>query len=237
VPTPNPSTCLNDPVSVSCTGPARCAATGSASVGIDPQTLVESWHGSAWTVVPNPDVPGKINSLSGVSCTGPTSCVAVGTTRDEDNYDFQTLVERWNGVTWSIVPGTGLVGGGYLSDVSCTGATDCTAVGWDNDGNTLVLEGDGSSWSAVPSPDVAGSNDALNGVGCRSATFCAAVGDSIANATGVTSTLEEAWNGSSWSIEPTPEVTGPESVLNDVFCSSTAACVATGSAPRVSRRG
>jgi len=67
VPTPSPSTYLNDLVSVSCTGPARCMAAGSATVGIDPQTLVESWDGSAWTVLPTPDVPGKINILSGVS--------------------------------------------------------------------------------------------------------------------------------------------------------------------------
>ena len=229
VPTPSPSPSLNDLVSVSCTGPTRCVAAGSAMVGIDPETLIESWDGSAWTVVPTPDVPGKINVLSGVSCAGPTSCVAVGATWDEDVYDFQTLVEQWNGVTWSIAPGTGPVGGGYLSDVSCAGATDCTAIGWDNGGNALVLGWNGSSWSVVPAPSVAGSITALYGVTCRSATFCVAVGDSIADATSVASTLVEAWNGSTWSIEPTPGAAGPGDTLNHVYCSSTTACVAVGS--------
>ena len=228
VPSPSPSTYLNDLLSVSCTGPTRCVAAGSATVGIDPQTLIESWDGSAWTVVPTPDGSGKVNILNGVSCTSPTSCVAVGAAWVEDIFDFQTLVEQWNGATWSIVPTTGAAGVGYLSDVTCVSSSDCVAVGWDNSGRTLVLSWDGHSWSVTPSPSVAGSNNVLSGVTCLSATACVAVGDSVVYATGIGSTLVEAWNGSTWSIEPTAGATGPSDGLNHVSCSSTTACMATG---------
>ena len=228
VPTPSPSTYLNDLLSVSCTGPTRCVAAGSTTVGIDPETLVESWDGSAWTVVPTPNVTGKVNILNGVSCTSPTSCVAVGAAWVEDIFDFQTVIERWNGVTWSIDPTTGPAGVGYLSDVSCVNSSDCVAAGWDNSGHTLVLAWDGTSWSVVPSPSVAGSDNALYGVTCLSAADCVAVGVSAAYTTGTGSTLVEAWDGKNWSIQTTAGATGIGDALNHVSCSSDHACVATG---------
>ena len=43
-------------------------------------TLTEQWNGSAWTIVPSPDLAGFTNNgLTGVSCPSTTSCITVGT--------------------------------------------------------------------------------------------------------------------------------------------------------------
>jgi hypothetical protein len=48
----------------------------------------------------------------------------------------QSLVEVWNGVTWQIVTSPNLSGYTVLTSVSCTGSSDCTAVGYWYNGST-----------------------------------------------------------------------------------------------------
>jgi hypothetical protein len=105
--------------------PTSCRAVGTDRArGGANETLVESWTGSAWTIVASPNRGTSANDLHGVSCKSPTSCQAVG------NAGTQTLVESWNGSTWSVAaspnPGTQIT---VLFGVSCTSATSCTAVG------------------------------------------------------------------------------------------------------------
>jgi hypothetical protein len=75
-------------------------------------------------IVASPSPVTSGNDLHGVSCKSPTSCQAVG------NAGTRTLVESWNGSTWSVAaspsPGTQIT---VLSGVSCTSAASCTAVG------------------------------------------------------------------------------------------------------------
>src|SRR5205807_796312 len=69
---------------------------------------------------------------------------------------------------------------------------------------------------------------ALTGVSCTSPSACTAVG-SYGNSMGGLSTLAESWNGSSWSIQPTPDQPGTaESILSRVSCTSPSACTAVG---------
>ena len=226
VPTPSPGP-ENQLLAVSCTATTACVAAGSTMVDGLLQTLVERWDGAAWAVVPTPDVTGKETVLSGVSCTTASSCVAVGAAWTEDVYDFQTVVERWDGSTWTLVPGTGPAGGGYLADVACTAVTSCTAVGWDDLGHTLVLVGGGTTWVRAVTPDVAGADDALYGVTCLGPSDCTAVGQS-GSVTGVGSALVLHGDGSTWTSVPTPPPPGQADDLNHVTCTSTDACVAVG---------
>ena len=63
---------------------------------------------------------------------------------------------------------------------------------------------------------------------CRSAAACAAVGGYI-NSSGVAVTLAEAWNGSTWSIQPTPAPrSGTNSVLAGVSPASATSFTAVG---------
>jgi hypothetical protein len=106
-----------------------------------------------------------------------TDCTAVGES------GVSTLVEHWNGKTWSIIhsPSPSSVGDG-LNGVSCGSATDCTAVGFTERETTtntlyitLVEHWNGRKWSVIPSSNPSGGG-ALSGVSCVSATHCAAVG-------------------------------------------------------------
>lgn len=60
---------------------------------------------------------------------------------------------------------------------------------------------------------------------CTSASACTAVGDYSNSATRVT--LAERWNGTTWSIQHTPNP--PQGgILNGVSCPSASACTAVG---------
>jgi hypothetical protein len=64
-------------------------------------------------------------------------------------------------------------------------------------------------------------------VSCTSATACTAAGF-YSNAT-TTVTLAERWNGTTWSIQTTPNPTGGSgSTLDGVSCASAKACTAVG---------
>lgn len=64
----------------------------------------------------------------------------------------------------------------------------------------------------------------LQSVSCTSTTFCMAVGS---GGTGDSATLTESWNGSAWSVVPSPSPGFP-SRLNSVSCVSSTDCVAVG---------
>jgi len=70
----------DDLAAVSCLSPQSCVAVGAAAespAGGRGETLVESWNGAAWSLVPSPD-KGPVSGLSGVSCAPSAPCVAVG---------------------------------------------------------------------------------------------------------------------------------------------------------------
>jgi hypothetical protein len=78
--------------------------------------------------------------------------------------------------------------------------------------------------NAAPTP-VTGS---LNGVSCAEPTTCEAVGSYVSG--GATLTLAEAWNGTAWSVQTTPNPAGGSSdVLAGVACRSATSCLAVGS--------
>ena len=85
-----------------------------------------------------------------------------------------------------------------------------------------------SGWSIQTTPNPAGGSDVvLNGVSCTLASACTAVGDYF-NGT-ATVTLAERWNGTTWSIQTTPNPAGGSgSILNGVSCTSASACTAVG---------
>ena len=70
-------------------------------------------------------------------------------------------------------------------------------------------------WTLVNAPNVGGA-DVVDGMSCPIATFCMASGDSGA----------ELWNGSSWSVVPTPPT---NSALVGISCTSQTFCMSVGS--------
>ena len=229
----------NELTAISCTGTAECVAVGG-SAGNQLQPLIESWDGSGWSIVPSPSPSPTGNNLNGVSCPDQTHCMAVGAV--EVGADQQTLIESWAGTTWSVVPSPSLSStGNFLSGVSCSDQAHCMAVGSSQVGTngqqTLIESWDGTSWSVVPSPDVATSTyEELFGVSCTGPTDCTAVG--FFDSDSGVETLVESWNGSAWSIVPSPNPTSIPGLSGDslhaVSCTSSTACVAVGGDSTVS---
>ena len=217
---------------VSCVRSDMCVAIGRAvcrNVGTHAGcTLLETWNGSEWSVVPSPKQPGYPTYLEGVSCRSSQFCVTAG--YDFGSSETQTAVETWNGTDWSVTPSPN-VGGDYLYAVSCANPTFCVAVGRsvvsiDQDA-TLIESWNGSEWSVVSSP--ADQNSAeLTGVSCTSTTSC--IADGWAGTTsGGAEGLIERWDGTGWSITTSPNAS-PVTELSAVSCASSVSCMAVGTA-------
>jgi hypothetical protein len=213
---------------VSCVSVTACTAVGFSGGGTG--TLVESWNGTSWSVVPSPNGP-PADELDGVSCVSVTACTAVGFSGGGAG----TLVESWNGTSWSVVPSPSPVSTQpeALRGVSCVSAAACTAVGdYFSDGyKTLAESWNGTSWSVVPTPHPPplSSSSYLYGVSCVSVAACTAVG-SHENSSRAQRVLVESWNGTSWSVVPTPNAGRIDSgnVLTGVSCVSATDCTAAG---------
>jgi hypothetical protein len=98
--------------------------------------------------------------------------------------------------------------------ISCPVPRFCVAVGTKSPNeygktmNTLVEVLRGTSWSIRPSPTV-GSWSGLFGTSCPTVRFCVAVGSTligkVANTSVAQRTLIETYNGTSWSVTPSPD--------------------------------
>jgi len=229
-PTPtssSPGSFLN---AVSCTSPSACTAVGQNSAG---HVMAERWDGTSWSIQPTPaPSAGQISFLTGVSCTSAVACTAVGGVPDSTgNSSLGTVAEQWNGTTWSIQASpTSQSPGYFLSAVSCTAASACTAVG-NTDSGLLAERWDGTTWivqSAVTPPGTEGTGDFFNGVACSSPSACTAVGLLSVNSP-PPSTVAERWDGTAWSVQPTPVLPGVHDISPPaVSCPNNLGCTVVG---------
>jgi hypothetical protein len=245
-PTPNPSEATHSVLSgVSCASSSACTAVGgSYKEGVffertNEVALSEVWNGSSWSIQSVPKPTGaKGILLSGVSCTSSSACTAVGNYNNASGTQV-TLAERWNGTSWSVqtTPNPTEAKGSFLKGVSCSSSSACIAVGGyqyttglSSSTYAFAEVWNGSSWSVQSTPNPTGATTSvLRGVSCASSSACTAVGSYVNSSSGEV-TLAEVWNGSSWSVQSTPNPTGATaSVLRGVSCTSSSACVAVGS--------
>jgi hypothetical protein len=203
VPGPNGSSSsgLSGVATVSATNVWAVGGFGSQMGG--GQTLIENWNGTIWSVVTSSN-PGSIyNHLNGVTAVSATDVWAVGYYVNTTGVT-QTLIEHWNGTSWSAVksPSPAPVNNELFS-VAAVSANDIWTVGFTSTNttdHTLVEHWNGTSWSVVKSPNPGSSSDHLAGVAAVSSKNVWAVGDS--NTFG--KTLVEHWNGTSWSVVTSP---------------------------------
>jgi hypothetical protein len=112
-------------------------------------TLVEHWDAAtdAWTLVPSPNTAALNNHLYGVAAVASDDVWAVGGS-DESGSAYNSLVEHWDGTSWSIVPAASFPG--VLYAVAARGPDDVWAVGTENyPGRGLIEHWDGTTWTAT----------------------------------------------------------------------------------------
>jgi hypothetical protein len=216
---------------VSCTSPNACTAVGNNSDG---QVMAEGWDGKSWSIQPMPaPVDAAFSFLTGVSCTSAKACTAVGGWFDSSGNNAGTVAERWNGTSWVLEPSPGSHSPNYfLSDVSCTSASACTAVG-NTDSGLLAVRSNGATWtmqSPVTPPGTEGNGDFFNGVSCSTPSACTAVGLVFGPGGFPPSTVAERWDGTRWSVQPTPTLPGAYDIDPPaVSCPNWSVCTAVGS--------
>jgi hypothetical protein len=242
---PNPAGVPNNRLfGVSCTSSSFCVAVGE-SIAPLPRTLALQWNGATWSIATTPNtLATEPNNLSGVTCKNPSWCIAVGSSVSAGATANLTLIEQWNGATWSIVPSPAPAPNQdeFLSGVTCPSESFCVAVGYllTNPVGydvSLIEQWNGSTWSVVPAPLAAGSlSDQLSGVSCVGPTSCVAVGSSLTSGVSDTYvTLGLTWNGAYWAQLPpvNPPVTpvgNDFAGLAGVSCVGGQSCIGAGDA-------
>jgi hypothetical protein len=202
---------------VSASSPTDAWAIGRTQVnrsGFAPLAL--HWNGTAWSVSPSAAtaLAGQIGA--GVSDISPADAYAIGGGLGSASTG---LVAQWNGSTWSRVsvpaPSTGGLASN-LNAISADGPNDVWIVGTYTDEisstffptETYSLHWNGTAWSVVRMPLVGSSNVNaffhFNAIKADSPTDVWAVGDQGIAGTTTGSTLIEHWNGTAWSIVPSP---------------------------------
>src|SRR5437763_565146 len=87
------------------------------------QTLTEHWNGSAWSVVPSPNVGTDNNVLNGTAAVFTNQVWAVGSA------GTATLAEHWNGSAWSVVPSPNVGTASFLYGTAAPFTNNAWAVG------------------------------------------------------------------------------------------------------------
>jgi plastocyanin len=183
------------------------------------QTVVEHWNGTQWSIVGSPNVGAGFNGLLGVMVVSANDIWAVGHYYAPAGGAYRTLIEHWNGASWSLVssPNTGSDDNFLWGGMGAIAASDIWAVGsYGTNGSrrTLVLHWNGTTWSTVPSPNVGTSENRLQGAAAIAANDVWAVG--FYGIAPNEQTLIEHWDGTAWSIVPSPSPGTARSELLDV---------------------
>jgi hypothetical protein len=139
--------------------------TGPTSLRYETYSL--HWNGRTWSVLAMPLVSSsdqlldyQFNSIDAIS---PTNVWAVGDSGDNvgvGGTPTSTLIEHWNGTSWSIVPSPSPGSAPSLTGVTTSNsASSVWAVGYDTPAGatqpqTLTLNWNGTAWTTVSSPNV-----------------------------------------------------------------------------------
>ena len=167
-------------------------------------TLLEHWNGMAWTVDTADATSSSTAELNAVLDLSPVNAYAVG-------LGSGSTLEHWNGTAWSPVtlpdaafePAAG-------QSISATSASDIWVVGTAFDsatGKTIAeaLHFDGAAWRVVPMAQPEQNTPTIGAVTAISTANAWAVGEQIGATSAIGgSTLIEHWNGTSWSVVPSP---------------------------------
>ena len=191
---------------VSCPSPGTCYAVGNRPEPPGNLPIAVGLSSGNWKAMPTPPlvvtIPSPGGSLDDIACKSVGSCLAFG------SRGALTLSETLSGGRWRSGPSESPAFPALYTTfrVACNGAT-CFAGAADIAGNPapLLLAGSGSGWSIVAgaalAPYVAGE---ILDVACGSANSCLAVGWRTRHGTNPGVPLVESWDGSRWTLAPTP---------------------------------
>jgi plastocyanin len=195
-------------------------AVGSHYDGVDDRPLAEHSDGTRWITVPVPAPGTGAAYLRGVGGVSGTDVWAAGYWITTSGLS-KTLIEHYDGISWTIVTSPNPPSlASYLGTVAAVATNDVWVAGHylDNSGvyRTLVEHWDGTSWAIVSSPDAGNGDNVLNGIAAASSNDVWAVGYQSSAPGAASSTLVLHFDGTSWTIVPSPNPGGLTSSLAGV---------------------
>jgi hypothetical protein len=175
------------------------------------------------------------SELRAVSAVSASDAWAAG--YDASGTGVKSLIEHWDGTSWSIVSNPNPVpNGNFLNGLAARTSSDAWAVGYyfptaaPDRSKTLIEHWNGTRWRIIPSPNPGfktSGYDVLNGVSAVSATDVWAAGY-YNTGTGMDRTLILHWDGSTWSKVPSPNQGTFGNYLNAVSADSGTSAWAVG---------
>ena len=201
--------------SVSCSDALDCTAV---TQGVDGQGAYLTETAGVWGVETSLPIADGTSVMKGISCTDAVDCTAVGSASITQGTEPIVATET-EGIWASVarVDTSGIGGQGNFNAVSCTSATECTAVGSNSAGATTYATESAGTWGPMTELGTAGwwSDAGFNAVSCTAVGDCTAVGaDGMMAATTATETA------GSWAT-PTSVSTPNATLLNGVSCTPT----------------
>ena len=204
--------------------PLRLVAAVAVGLVVGPLAAGPAHAATTWSIVSTPNRGTIANYLNGVTATASNAAWSVGSWYDTNAASPRTLIQRWNGTSWSNVTSPNATP--YYNELYAVDATSSTfalAVGYANGSsgvngsprNSLTMRWNGTAWSVVPAPNPGVSSRNLVGVEAITATNAWAVGwyyESLSPA--FLDAMVLHWNGSAWSQV---EVVGPGNYLNELY--------------------
>ncbi len=184
---------------VAASSPSNAWAVGSTNKF---RTLILHWNGRVWSRVASPSrtPEGLADFLNSVAIGPGNAAWAVGTISCGCGPGV-SLIERWNGRSWRVVPSPAVGGSPDLASVISIGARDAWAAGASGSGDgpekTAILHWNGRAWKRVasPTPDPSASLAALALVSRRDIW---AVGTGSNRKRTRFTTVVLHWNGRTW---------------------------------------
>lgn len=219
---PNGKLSTNNLASVAAVSASDIWAVGysESTLNVLPHALIEHWNGTKWSIVPAARGGSFISNLTGVTAVSSTDVWAVGYTLMNH---YALLTEHWNGSQWSVVkavPGNQTYQ--LFTSVTAINASDVWAVGILGDSRTILLEHwNGHSWNLVQGP----ANPqfaSFYGIAAASAHNIWAVGGNVP-----TGTIH--FDGTKWSMVPSPNGPYSDNILSGVAVVSAGSVWAVGS--------
>jgi hypothetical protein len=215
---------------VSCPSETSCVVLGELLRADGTKLIAQRWNGTSWSPLPV-ERPGEVG-VEAISCTGPQRCVAVGRRDRHLGRRFAPQALAWvlrRGELRLVTPVRPTISTG-LSDVSCVGPTNCTAVGAATArySRPLVEHWNGRAWREIDPEPSTPPGSALSAVECLAPGVCTAVGRGGATRQ-PRDVLIEQQRSAGWRAHLLPYVaTDIPPTLTSVSCLSRVVCAVAG---------
>jgi hypothetical protein len=194
--------------------PTLAWAAGNVTDGVHQGQVIEQWNGTKWSLFPGPKFGKKDQAdVFAMTASSANDVWAIGSLVNLGTGLVSPLFEHWNGTAWTAT--TVESNNEFLFGASADATNDAWAVGFNGSDKieTSAMHWDGANWKSVATPSVGEGTNKLNAVLALAPNDVWAVGFSTPLAPpkqAATLTLIEHFDGTSWTVVPSPNV-GPNS--------------------------